>query len=303
MYYKFNADRLPHISHMNLYNDSRIYTHPRRIPGEYLLLFVKSGILPIREDHTDYYLGEGDLLILNPESVHEGIRPSSDSHYYIHLSPDVFSPFTLPIKSTLPEFLNMNAELNRTVSPDSREMYERSALILPKTMTVTDLKVRHKFELAMEQAIFAADHRLENYKLICSTCFMQIITELAAYFSTNARAVANEHFTKQQQAVLACLTEYLHTHFDCKLTGADLEREFGMSFDYLNRLFKKKNGLPIFSYLNTLRIGKAVELLVSGNTKLFDIARTVGYSDEYYFSKMFKKQLGVSPKNYLKLYQ
>lgn len=303
MYYKFNDKELPHISHMSLYNSCGLYTHPRRIPGEYIMLFVKSGTLMIRENATDYCLGQGDVLLLDPDSVHEGTGPCADAHYYIHMAPSVFRPFELPDGQSITQLLGRNRDLNNSISPFSQEMYEKSQLILPKYMSIKDLKVRNRFELAMEQAMFATAHRQEYYKLICSTCFMQILTELAAYFSANALSIAHEGFSKSQQKVLTQLTEYLHKFYDTKLTSVDLENKFGMNFDYLNRLFKKKNGMPIFTYLNAIRIDRSVEILVSGNTKLYEIARAVGYGDEYYFSKVFKKQLGVSPKNYLKLYQ
>ena len=67
-------------------------------------------------------------------------------------------------------------------------------------------------------------------------------------------------------------------------------------------MFKKKTGTPIFAYLNTLRINKAIELLALGQTtKIYEIARAVGYSDEYYFSTVFKKQTGMSPKKLFKI--
>lgn len=304
MYYEFNAECLPHISYMNLYSGTNIiYKHPRRIPGEYILFFIKEGVLNLSENGTPYVLKEGDIIILEPDAAHEGIRPAADSHYYIHLKPTVFKPFFLPENTDIYQFLSRNRSLNYSVSPFSQEMYDKSKLILPKTMSVTDSSVRHRFELAMEQAIFASEHRQEHYKLTCSACFLQILIELASYYSASVLSVGNENFSKSQQKILGGLTAFLHENYSRKLTSADLENEFKMNFDYLNRLFKKKNGAPIFSYLNTLRINKAVEMLISGNTKAYEIAHAVGYSDEYYFSKVFKKQVGISPKNYLKLYQ
>lgn len=125
---------------------------------------------------------------------------------------------------------------------------------------------------------------------------------LAAYFSQTTLTHTSQNFTAPQQSIISELTHYLYSHYREKLTSTDLEKQFDMNFVYLNRLFKKQNGMPVFTYLNKIRIDKAVELLISGHTKSFEIARAVGYSDEYYFSKVFKKQLGISPQNYLRLY-
>lgn len=303
-YYEFNSDMLPHISFMNLYSSPEPYRHPRRIPGEYIIFFMKSGNLFLSENGIDYHLKEGDMIILDPDGVHEGTLPAVSEFYYIHLKPTVFKPFELPADISLTEFLENNRHLTNNISPFSQEMYDHSRLILPKTLHVADAAVRNKFELAMNQAIFASEHRKEHYKLTCSYCFMQILIDFAACFSAQVLAGANLNFSKSQQRVLEALTDYLHFHYNKKLTSVDLENEFKMNFDYLNRMFKKKTGTPIFAYLNTLRINKAIELLASGQTtKIYEIARAVGYSDEYYFSKVFKKQTGMSPKNFLKLYQ
>lgn len=302
MYYEFNAGALPHTSYMNTHSNPDIYTHPRRISGEYIIFIMKGGTLDIRENNVRYHLTGGDMIILDPDGEHEGTAPGSNAYHYIHLRPETFTPFTLPKGTSIRQFLNDNRSLNYTVSPFSQEMYDRSKLILPKLMHISDSTVRNKIDLAMEQAISSAEHRREYYKLTCASCFLQILIECATYYSDTVLAVRSENFSKTQLEILDGLTVYLHKNYAQKLTGSMLENEFKMNFDYLNRLFKRKYGTPIFTYLNTLRINKSVEMLIAGNTKAYEIARAVGYNDEYYFSKVFKKQFGVSPKNYLKLH-
>ena len=84
-YYEFNSDMLPHISFMNLYSSPEPYRHPRRIPGEYIIFFMKSGNLFLSESGIDYHLKEGDMIILDPDGVHEGTLPAVSEFYYIHL--------------------------------------------------------------------------------------------------------------------------------------------------------------------------------------------------------------------------
>jgi len=304
MYFKFNTGILPRISHMNLFSSSQPYLHFRRIPGEYILFIVRSGTLYLSEDGRDYCLNAGDMLILEPDKMHTGTQPSVCSYYYIHLDTAVFENFTPESDMSVSDFFKSSRQMSRTVSPFALDMYDAAPLILPKSMHVNDSAAQHKIELFMEQAIFASDRRDEHYKLICSACFIQIIIVLAQYFSSYTLATASgSSFTRSQQLILAELTEYLHENYNKKLSGAELESHFQMNFDYLNRLFRKKNGTPIFSYLNSVRISKAVEMLTSSNIKAYEIARAVGFSDEFYFSKIFKKYMGVSPKNYLKTHQ
>lgn len=303
MYYQFNSDMFPHISHMGLSSSTVPYLHPHRVPDEYILFIVKSGTFYISENDHDYTLKAGDMLILDPEAAHFGKYPSVDDRYYIHLASTVFSPFYPASPGALTDLLKANRQLNYTASPGSQDRYAHGSLILPKHMTIEDSALLHKIDLSMEQAIFASEHRHEHYKLTCSACFLQIMIAMAQYFSAKTLAITNENFSRSQQLLLDSLMQYLHENYMKKLTSADLEKHFQMNYDYLNRLFKKKNGAPIFNYLNTIRIDKAVDMLICSDTKACEIAEAVGFCDEYYFSKIFKKHMGVSPKNYLKLHQ
>lgn len=71
-----------------------------------------------------------------------------------------------------------------------------------------------------------------------------------------------------------------------------------MNFDYLNRLFRQSVGRPIFQYLSSLRIAKARELLTTTSMRISQISEQVGFMDESYFSKVFKKYTGKSPTDY-----
>lgn len=73
-----------------------------------------------------------------------------------------------------------------------------------------------------------------------------------------------------------------------------------MNFDYLNRIFHRINGKSIFQYLTFVRINRAKELLATTDMKLWEIAEETGFSDQFYFSRQFKKHTGMSPTFYAK---
>lgn len=69
-----------------------------------------------------------------------------------------------------------------------------------------------------------------------------------------------------------------------------------LSKDYVRRIFKQKTGCTPNVYLNRLRIEKAKELLDgTGEYNVKQTAAACGFNDQYYFSRMFKKQTGISP--------
>ncbi|EBC6980657.1 AraC family transcriptional regulator, partial [Salmonella enterica] len=89
-------------------------------------------------------------------------------------------------------------------------------------------------------------------------------------------------------------------HYDEPLSIADLAHKANISAKYFVDLFKKTYGQSAMEYLTDLRINRAKRYLKETGYKLREIALRVGYSDEYYFSRKFKKEVGVSPSDYAK---
>ena len=70
------------------------------------------------------------------------------------------------------------------------------------------------------------------------------------------------------------------------------------SRSYLSRVFKAEAGITIPEYLNKIRIRHAKELLENSPLSIKEVASSVGITDPFYFSKVFKKETGYSPKDY-----
>ncbi|MBW7457297.1 ABC transporter substrate-binding protein [Paenibacillus sepulcri] len=84
------------------------------------------------------------------------------------------------------------------------------------------------------------------------------------------------------------------------LTIEQLARIADISPKYFVDLFKKTYGTSAIDYLTELRINRAKQFMAQSGAKLRDIAHQVGYNDEFYFSRKFKKEVGVTPTVYLK---
>lgn len=75
-----------------------------------------------------------------------------------------------------------------------------------------------------------------------------------------------------------------------------------LSKSYLSKIYKNETGESIWNFVMRVRITKAKELLVGTDHTNFAIARAIGYSSEYHFSRAFSKMVGVSPSAYKKMY-
>ena len=67
---------------------------------------------------------------------------------------------------------------------------------------------------------------------------------------------------------------------------------------YLGRIFKNDMGISFCEYCNSLRLERAVKMLLSGNEKIIDIALECGFNNVAYFNRLFSKKYGMSPTRY-----
>ncbi|MHA6482417.1 AraC family transcriptional regulator [Paenibacillus sp. strain BS8-2] len=88
---------------------------------------------------------------------------------------------------------------------------------------------------------------------------------------------------------------YIQAHYSESISAEELAGMYGCSTSYLSRLFKNQLGIGPIEYLIHVRIHKAKQLLLISDSRIQEIAASVGYSDVYYFSRLFKKHTGLAP--------
>ncbi|WP_165972348.1 response regulator transcription factor [Paenibacillus piri] len=96
------------------------------------------------------------------------------------------------------------------------------------------------------------------------------------------------------------IKDYLDNHFHEEISLTLLAEHFHFSPQYISKKFKDTYQITIVAYLTDIRMERAKALLANTTQSVSDIANQLGYEDENYFSKVFKKQFGVSPYPYRK---
>ncbi|HOJ99253.1 MAG TPA: helix-turn-helix domain-containing protein [Termitinemataceae bacterium] len=91
---------------------------------------------------------------------------------------------------------------------------------------------------------------------------------------------------------------YLNQHYQENILRWKLAEYVHISEDYLSRIFKKEIGMSPWEYLIRLRISMAKKLLIQKTATISEIAEMVGFSDQAYFCRVFKKYTGRSPLSY-----
>ena len=95
------------------------------------------------------------------------------------------------------------------------------------------------------------------------------------------------------------IQEYIDENLNGKLQLNEVAEVFGLSPAYLSVLFKKSTDTGFSEYVYTKKIEKAKEMLLSGDMKIYEVADSLGFESAYYFSKVFKKVDGHSPREYI----
>ncbi|MGN8647249.1 AraC family transcriptional regulator [Gracilibacillus sp. HCP3S3_G5_1] len=94
--------------------------------------------------------------------------------------------------------------------------------------------------------------------------------------------------------------DYIESNYQRNITLEEVADEVGLSSYYLSKLFKEHFHITFVEYVTQTRIAKAKDLLLDDRVSLKEIALTIGYKDPNYFSRVFKKETGVSPSDYRK---
>ena len=99
------------------------------------------------------------------------------------------------------------------------------------------------------------------------------------------------------------IKKYIEDNYsDVNITAEKISEKFSYSKKYLCELFKKEFGISVSRYITVLRIQKACSLMKESDYTVKQISKYCGFSDSLYFSKVFKKQVGVTPKDFMKQY-
>lgn len=137
---------------------------------------------------------------------------------------------------------------------------------------------------SMERLVRIDEKGMEDFVTLCRICADYITNH--HQFPVTAADTAKE------------LCRYLEEHYREEIRLEQLCRWFGYSKTRLNQLFREYTGTSIYHYVMQFRIDKACESLRGSEESIYAIAMKHGFSDQNYFSRLFKKYKGCSPGEY-----
>lgn len=282
------------------------WIHSERVITDYEIIINLKNPIYMKQEEELFTLNAGDCLLLLPGLVHKGVDYSDrgTSFYWFHFYFDQQSEGTVQDSS-----INQ-AAANSAHTVISAEEADASILLLHNN---------NFFEGLSDICLLPAVMRGVNLNRI-SILFHQLLhllsssyyTELATRYlltsllieltQQNITQLKQKHQDEPSSNKLPKILEWIRIHSLQNISLADVSHEFSYSREYLARYFKKHMGMTMQQYIYNLKLSKAKELLCESDKTVREIAETLGFQDEKYFMKLFKRMEDTTPRQYRNAY-
>jgi AraC-like DNA-binding protein len=117
-------------------------------------------------------------------------------------------------------------------------------------------------------------------------------------FAGKVKQVQDERYSK---TITTC-KDYIYKHIYDEINHNDIANKVELSSKYLSFLFKKEVGLTVSEYIQQTKIDEVKKLLAYSKTPISEICSLLNFNDQSYFTKVFKKVVGITPKQYRERY-
>ncbi|PCE62547.1 AraC family transcriptional regulator [Sediminicola luteus] len=149
--------------------------------------------------------------------------------------------------------------------------------------------------------------RVEQFKNIYSTLTQSYLTPPLEYVNLSTLSfislfvydhIAQKDAPEEIEDIVESIIVFLEANLERPLKTDDITKEFNYSASYIFSIFKKRTGYSLINYFNLKKIQKACEYLQYSDLNIKEISYKMGFQDPLYFSRSFKKHMGMSPKKY-----
>ncbi len=146
----------------------------------------------------------------------------------------------------------------------------------------------------LELAAFKMD-AMKIQKALTQSRGVEAVFELLSIWSADVAKNRHAAQTENIDSLVLKAKKYMEMHYSENISLKEVAEYVNISTYYLSRLFKKETGRNFSEHLTDFRMEKAKSFLTDTDMKLYEIAIQVGISDPHYFSRLFKKNVGVPP--------
>lgn len=239
--------------------------------SEVELIRILDGELKVRLNKNEYIANKGDIIFINPETVH-GAIPCDCVYECIVMHIDFLCLDTYSCSFFIESILNHDYAI-KEYNPC----------------------IKSEFHDSVNEIFDALKHKSSGYKFrVIAALYKTLGTVVDEHMysqSGSDHTIASDKNIPKLKKVLT----FIRTNHNKQISLAGMAENAGMSLKYFCSFFKDMTGKTPVEYLNEYRIERATQKLLNSDQSVTDIAYSCGFNDLSYFIKTFKKIKGTSP--------
>ena len=264
----------------------------RKIYDHQLMFFIEGeGQYKVRQE--EYSITPGTLILIKPNTPH-AINISKDNNYvWVH-----FDFYYRDDVQKLHEYVrnHINDLFTGYLKHDElirKEPIFKDDFFFPDYIKLSETEYMEKL---FKKLIFEIKNNKISGQLEAKAMLLQIFSEIIRQIFETEQIQINSPNYK----TVFKITTFIEQNYYKKITIKDFEYIVQLSGDYISRILKKETGYSAIEYINRYRIKKAKDLLMHHDLKINAVAEMVGFNNIQYFSEIFKKFEGISPRDFCK---
>lgn len=236
--------------------------------GQYILIycFKGSGWYSLRGKR--YEVGENQWFVI----------PKGEPHVYASNNDDPWTIYWVHFTGNMSDVFGEGCHVPSTIPPShNSRMTDRNSLFEEIFLTLSD------------------HYGIDNLRYASSLLY----TFLATFRYLNSFRKYNPQQERIDTTdIVSMCVRYMDENIEKQLTLNELAQYIGYSTSQFSLIFRNRTGHSPLNYFNMLKIQRACQLLETTDLKINQICSKVGIDDSYYFSRLFSKIVGISPRKY-----
>ncbi|MBX9186682.1 AraC family transcriptional regulator [Bacteroides sp. K03] len=236
--------------------------------------YVKKGNCILHLDDESVTFREGEIMIITSGISHL-FEAGSEGTTLMQLEflPEVFSHFNFKAEGETATFMSVTlfSEENRLIK------------------IVNNVRIMR----VVQRIVNELELKSQYYQYLVVMYYAELLILIYRYMDESYLPICTNDSLKKAIA-------YIRLNYQSEITMNDVAEYAGISERYLRRLFSQYLNLSPLDYLNQMRINRAIELLRNTEMSVKEICYLCGFRSPQYFSRIFKQQMGISPREVTK---
>lgn len=282
----------------------KVYNEPKKKSLQWRLIMPQTVYFPTKEFHVERAVSKRPMSFMHHHDSYEIYYTiSGEREYFIENSffKASVGDFVLIPKNMLHRTAGKGADRILIYFEDSFiEQYFSKEMI---SYLLSDFrpKIFRPSEAVREKSRVLLSTLLSAYKSQADSALLaSYLFQILFLLSTEENSVKKDESSDQRINQILC---YINENFNKIETIDEIADHFYISKYHLCRSFSKNMGIPLISYLNTVKVRAACDMLQRKTYTITEIALQSGFNSSAYFCKVFKQETGFSPREYKSLHK